>query len=47
MHDKRGFSLLIRLVQEQVLKLLGSQEVAMWLICSLKFTSPCPPPQSM
>lgn len=47
MHDKRVFYLLIRLVQKQVLKLLGSQEVAMWLICSLKCTSPCPPPQSM
>lgn len=47
MHDKMGFYLLIRLVKKQVLKLLGSQEVAMWLISSLKFTGPCPLSQSM
>lgn len=47
MHDKRGVYLLIRLVQKQVLKLLGSQEVALWLICSIKFTSPCLPLQTM
>lgn len=39
-YDKKGFCLLVSLVQKQVIKLLRSQKVAMWLICSLEFTPP-------
>lgn len=38
---------LTRLVLEQVLKLLGSKEAALGLICSLKFTSSFPSSQSL